>query len=135
MNWDTPQNSEHSVRLICDSLGMPLTPTFMVDGIPYLLKDVLCACLQVESAFNNEAIHPNVDRTGKVWSRDWGICQINDYWHIGVGKDFPSVQYVIQNPELVVTWMGKLFIGNQMNLWSSYTTNEFKKYLPKKAET
>lgn len=129
--WDTPDNSRHSVRVICDNLGMPLVPTFNVDGKLHLLKDVLCACIQVESGFNNNVKpHLNIDKTGRVWSRDWGICQVNDYWHIGAGKDFPSVDYVIANPDLVVAWMGKAFIGNQMNLWSSYTSGAFKKYLP-----
>ena len=128
--WDNVADACHSVRLICDWLGMPLEPSFEVDGVKYLLKDIMCACLMVESGFNVNAVHFNKGLDNKILSTDYGLCQINSYWHIGPGKDFPSAAYVLANPAECVVWMGKLFIGNQMNLWSSYVSGAFKRYLP-----
>lgn len=134
--FDTPQNAKHSIRVIADEEGLPLTKNFIVDGRPYFLKDVLCACIEQESSFYNylngqPVKHVNYAKDGKtVSSTDWGICQINDYFHIGKGKDFASVAYVLANPEACVRWTARLFKAGQMSLWDSYKSGAYKKFLP-----
>ena len=131
--WDTHDDARHSVRLICDEEGLPLTPTVLIDGKLYLEKDVVCACIEQESHFlTNPKPNQNKDpKTGAVWSTDYGIVQVNDHFHIGPGKDFPSVEYVIANPEACVRWMVRIMKATgKLQPWSSYTTGAFKKYLP-----
>lgn len=128
--WTDPVSAKHAVRVICDLEGLPVTPTFNVNGTLYLLKDVLCACVQVESAFLIDAVHFNRDPRGNVISTDYGICQINDYWNIGPNKPFSSSQYVLANPQECVEWMAKKFLAGQQTLWASFTSGLYKKYLP-----
>jgi hypothetical protein len=116
--WNTPEAARHSVRVICDEEGLTVD-----------MKNILCACVQVESGFNPLAVHYNKDQTGAVWSTDYGISQINDYWNIGPGKPFPSSDYVLQNPEACVRWMCHQFLAGNAHLWSSYQSKEYLKYL------
>jgi hypothetical protein len=116
--WDTKENARHSVRLICDE-----------EGLSVLDKDDLTACVEVESDFRPLAIHHNIDRAGRMFSTDYGIVQVNDFWHIGPGKDFPSVDFVFTHPEACVRWMAKLFKAGKKNLWSSYNSGAYKQYL------
>lgn len=144
-DWSTPAAARLSVRELCDAMGMPLAPSYNVGGRLYLLKDVLCACVQVESGFNPHAVHlnkvPKLDTNHRpilengqpimvLSSTDYGIVQVNDYWNIGPGKPFPSSDYVLENPEACVRWMIKMFLAGRETLWASYTTGAFKKYLP-----
>lgn len=129
--WDKA-NARHSVRVMCDNAGLPLTRTVNIDGKMYLAKDVICACIEQESHFDNN-VKPceNKDpKTGEVWSRDYGICQINDYYHVIKFHDFPSVDFILQNPDKAVQYMIDCFKGGRINQWSSYSTGAFKKYLP-----
>lgn len=146
--FNTPQNARHSVRLICDEVGMPLVPTERVNGKMYLLKDVFCACIEQESQFYNylpngnptKGINYAVNKDGTfkrdaqgnkiVSSTDWGICQVNDYWHIGPKKDFPSVDFVMANPEKAVRWAALLFKQGQADMWDSHKSGAYEKYLP-----
>lgn len=58
LDWSTPLNARHSVRVMCDNAGMSV-----VD------KNILCACVQQESGFIPSAVgKPNNNGT-----RDWGI--------------------------------------------------------------
>jgi hypothetical protein len=117
--WDTPENARHSVRVICDEEGLSLAD-----------KNDLCACVQVESEFNPKALHRNRGADGiQILSTDYGIVQVNDFYHIGPGKDFPSVDYVLNNPEACVRWMARLFKAGKQNLWASYTSGAYKRYL------
>lgn len=116
--WDTPEHGRYSVRVICDEEGLNVN-----------LKNILTACVQVESNFNPKAVHYNKNSEGHITSTDYGICQINDYFQIGPGKPFPSSQYVLDNPETSVRWMAKMFQAGKMKLWSSYTNGSYKKYL------
>ena len=81
-----------------------------------------------ESGFKNTAKNEN-KRDGKTVSIDWGICQINDYWHIGAGKSFPSVEYVLKNPAEVVKWMIKQYKAGNLKWWIAYKSGAYKKYL------
>ena len=123
--WDTPQNSEHSVRVMCDNFGLSWSN-----------KNIIWACIKQESDFMNyqpdgtPTKHENLNKDGTLSSTDWGIVQINDYYHIGEGKDFPSVDYVMQNPELMVKFMIQMFIEGKLGLWSSFKTGAYLKWLP-----
>jgi hypothetical protein len=126
--WDTPQNSEHSVRVCCDEAGMTWDE-----------KNVLWACVKQESDFNNSVTHANyifktdlqTGQTIKVLaSTDYGIVQVNNFYHIGEGKDFPSVDYVMSNPESCVRWMIKCFQTGRASEWCSYSSGAYKQWLP-----
>ncbi len=123
--WSDPVIAHHNVRAICDQ-----------EGLSYDQKQILTACVYQESSFRINAIHQNTvlepDGTRKVTSTDFGIVQINDYWHIGPGKDFPSVDYVMTHPEECCRWMARYYKkhGN-LNAWSSYSTGAYKRWLGK----
>jgi hypothetical protein len=116
--WDTPQHVYHAVRVTCDNAGLTLDE-----------KNIITACIYQESAMKNTATCKNRDAKGVVWSTDWGICQINDWFHIGAGKDFPSVEYVLSNPQKVVEWMITMYRGGHLNQWVSYSSGAYKHWL------
>ena len=116
--WDTPENAKHSVRVICDNMGLSLAD-----------KNLICAVIMGESEFYNTAKNENKNSQGIVTSTDWGICQINDRFHIGKGKDFPSVQYVLDNPDKAVEFMIKMFKAGKLSMWCAYSNGSYKKYM------
>lgn len=118
-DWGNTVVAHHNVRALCD-----------LEGLSFEQKETLTACVYQESRFDINAKHENIV-DGKVSSTDWGIVQVNDYFHIGPGKDFPSVEYVLSHPEECVRWMCKLFKAGQANLWSSYSTGAYKQWLGK----
>lgn len=116
--WQGFDNSKKSVRIICDEQSLSLSD-----------KDLICAVIQQESNFQNSAVCHNKDKAGNITSSDWGLCQINDYYHIGKGKDFPSVDYVVNNPDQAVLFMIKMFKAGKLGLWVAYSSGAYKKYL------
>lgn len=116
--WDTPANVRHSVRVLCDNSNLPVAD-----------KNIVCAVIEAESGFNNNAINLNKNTQGVVTSTDYGICQINDHYHIGPGKDFVSVDYVLTHEQEVVEWMIGLYKAGKINLWSAYNDGRYKAYL------
>lgn len=135
-DWSNHDAARHSARLICDEEGLSLLHNVDVDGTLYMLKDILCACIEQESGFRNLKLdgtptrHVNYESDGvTVSSTDWGICQINDYFHIGPGKDFPSVAYVVANPDAAVRFMARMFNAGKASLWSSYASGAYKQWL------
>ena len=116
--WDTTTNARHSVRVICDEMGLTLAE-----------KNLITAVVQAESGFKNTAICRNKSKAGILLSTDWGICQINDYWHVGAGKHWSSVQQVLDNPDKEVKWMIALYKQGKLNLWVAYSSGAYKKYL------
>lgn len=116
--FDTPQNAWHAVRVLCDRAGLTVSE-----------KNLICACIFQESEFSNNAHHVNKAPNGKPTSTDWGIVQVNDFYHIGPGKDFPSVAYVQLNPEKMVEWMIDMYQAGKLNLWSSYSSGAYKQWL------
>lgn len=118
--WDTPANSRHSIRVIGDEMGLK-----------WAEKDLICAVIQAESGFKNSAKLENKRANGTVWSTDWGICQINDYYHVGVGKKFPSVKYMLDNPDKCVKWMIQMYKQGKLSMWVAYKSGAYKKYMPK----
>jgi hypothetical protein len=116
--WDTDKHSWHSVRVLCDNEGLSVEE-----------KNLICACIYQESRFRNTAVGRNKDKNGNILSTDWGIVQINDYWNIGIGKPFPSVEYVVNHPEECVLWMIRCYKNKQLYLWTSYKSGAYKKWL------
>lgn len=116
--WNTRDAGRHSVRVICDEEGLTLEQ-----------KNTLTATVEGESGFNLAAINHNKNDAGKTLSTDWGICQINDHYHIGPGKSFPSVRYVVDNPDMCIRWMCKQWKAGNRNWWIAYKNGSYKKYL------
>lgn len=116
--WNNAINARHSVRVICDEMGLSLYE-----------KNLITACIQQESNFNNNAIGRNV-RDGTVVSTDWGICQINDFYHVGPGKRWASVQQILDNPDKAVRWMIQMFKQGKLTMWVSFTSGAYKKFMP-----
>mgnify|MGYP003394363695 FL=1 len=109
-DFSTPHAANHSTRVICDE-----------EGLTVMQKNLICQVIHCESGFNNEITHPNKNAHGLITSTDFYLCQINDYYHIGKDKDFPSVDYVHDNPDKVVRWMIKMFKAGKLNLWVCYS--------------
>ncbi len=119
LSWDTIEGAHHNVRAVCD-----------LEGLSWNEKQILTACVKVESAFNINARHINHDGKGNILSTDFGIVQINDYYHIGSEKDFPSIEYVLDNPEACVRWMCHYYkTHGNLNAWVSYSAGLYKQYL------
>jgi len=127
--FDTPQHAYHSVRVLCDNAGLPFEKTVDVDGVMHMPKDIICSVIMGESEFYNTAKNINRRADGTVGSTDWGICQINDRFHIGVGADFPSVEYVLANPDKAVEWMIKMYKLGHINWWCAYSGGRYKQFL------
>lgn len=64
---------------------------------------------------------------GKVVSTDWGICQINDYYHSGPNN--PSATYVVANPDAAVRYMARMFKAGKAGLWVSFSSGAYKQWL------
>ena len=138
--WGYASDNRHNIRVLCDLAGLSLTPTIPVTihGHTKLFtpKDIITACVQVESNFYNyypngkPVTHLNKREDGTVSSTDWGICQINDRYHIGPNLDFPSVDYVLANPEKAVDYMIAMFKAGKLGLWVSYSSGAYIKNLP-----
>lgn len=113
--WDTPKHNYHNVRVLCDKAGLSLTE-----------KNLLCSVVYQESEFYNyypsgkPVENLNLNKDGSLSSTDWGLLEINDFFHIGVGKDFPSVDFVLKNPEKVVLWFIGMYRHGNLYQWSSY---------------
>lgn len=127
--WDTVEAARHSVRVICDE-----------EGLTVKQKNELCATVGAESGWQSYHLSgpmkgqpvklENKDETGKVWSTDWGICQINDWYHIGPSKSFPSSKYVLDNPEACIRWMCKQWRAGRGSWWIAFKqkTPLYRKY-------
>ncbi len=113
--WDTPPHNYHNVRVLCDKANLSLEE-----------KNLLCSVVYEESEFYNyypsgkPVENLNLNKDGSLSSTDWGLLEINDFFHIGPGKDFPSVEFVLQNPEKVVLWFIGMYQHGQLYQWSSY---------------
>lgn len=117
--WDNPVTARHNVRVLCDRAGLSLAD-----------KNIVTAVIHAESGFDNNAKCLNHDKRGNLTSTDWCIIQCNDKYHIGPGKEFPSVDYVLQNPEKMVNWMIDMYKVGKITLWVGFTSGAYKKFLP-----
>lgn len=118
LDWETQKGTYHAVRVTCDNLRLTLEE-----------KNLICACIYQESRFTNTATHQNKDASGNILSTDWGLCQVNDWYHIGAGKDFPSVIYVVDNPEKVVEWMVGMYKHGLLKQWVSFSSQAYLTWL------
>ena len=116
--WTGKENCRHNVRVICD-----------LEAFSEVMKDDLSSTVHCESNYNPACVHPNIFN-GKVSTTDYGIAQINDYWHIGEGKDFPSTQFVLDNPEACIRWMCKEFLAGRGREWVCKLRSLNKMYTP-----
>lgn len=107
-NWDSQQNNFHNVRVLCDLLGLTIDE-----------KNLICACIYQESQFFNykpngqPVTHENYVK-GVLASTDWGICQINDYWHVKKYPDFVSVESILKNPDKAVEFMIHAYLNGNL---------------------
>ena len=131
MDFSTPHNAYHSTRVLCDQMGLSLEHCVEVDGVMYQPKDIICATIWGESEFDNTSKNINRNSKGVTTSTDWGICQINDYFHIGTDKDFPSVQYVLDNPDKCVAWMIERYKEGHIDWWCAHASGWYKHFLGK----
>lgn len=138
--FDTQEHARHSIRVICDEAGLSFSD-----------KNDITACIYQESEFFN--ILPNglpvqcrnyrkradgsfiLDEKGNkvLSSTDWGLIQINDTkgWYIGPPPlPFPSVQFLLDNPEKAVRFIIKMQQQGQLNKWVSYSSGAYKRWLP-----
>ena len=113
--WDTKENCRHNVRVICD-----------LEGMTEQQKDDISKTIHCESDYNPNCVHPNYVN-GQISSTDFGIAQVNSFWHIGPAKDFPSPEYVIANPEECVRWMCKNW-KTGANMWVCHLRGLFEHY-------
>ncbi len=120
--WDHPVVARHNVRVLCDKAGLDLHD-----------KNVITACIQVESGFN-----PKIEgRMNENGTHDWGICQFNDgklrgvpLW-IGPGAAFASVEEVLSNPEKCVRLMIAECKAGHWGWWMSFSTGAYLEFMPK----
>lgn len=118
-SWDTPAHCYHNTRVLCDNAGLSLDE-----------KNVISACIYQESQFHTQAKHVNYNRNGSVSSTDWGIVQINDYFHIApTGTPFASVAEVLSNPEADVAWMIQMYKQGGLKMWDSYLSGAYREWL------
>lgn len=128
LRWDTVEAARHSVRVICDE-----------EGLTVQQKNELCATVGAESGWQSYYLSgskkgqpvklENKNDVGNVWSTDWGIIQLNDWYHIGPGKSFPSVEYVLSNPEACIRWMCTQWKAGHANWWIAHKNGSYKKFL------
>lgn len=126
--FNTQEDARHSIRVLCDEAGLSFDD-----------KNTLTACIYQESEFFN--ILPNglpvqcqnKNKAGVLTSTDWGIVQINDTkgWYIGPAPlPFPSVQFLLDNPEKAVRFMIKMMQQGMLRKWVSYSSGAYKRWLP-----
>lgn len=114
--WTSIENNRHNVRALCDLAGLSESD-----------KNLISQVIHCESNYNPACVHPNIVN-GVTTSTDYGICQINDYFHIGPGKDFETVQEVLDNPEADVNWMIRMFKAGELKLWVCFLKGMYEQY-------
>lgn len=117
-DFSTPVAAEHSVRVICDEMGLTVP-----------MKNELDATVHAESSYNTKAKNENKDGKGNLLSTDWGVAQFNDKLWIGAGKLFPDVDFVLNNPDKCIREMCSLFLEGHADYWVAHKSGAFRKYL------
>lgn len=126
--WDTAEAARHSVRVIADE-----------EGLAPHDKNEMCATVGAESGWQSyylqgpkrgQPVKLENLKNGKVWSTDWGIAQINDYWWVRAFPQFPSGQYILDHPEECIRWMCRRWkTPANRPQWIAYKNGSFKNYL------
>lgn len=123
-DWGSQERAYHNTRVLCDLSGLTVDE-----------KNIICACLYQESTFlnyysNGQAVkHENLNPAGVLLSTDWGIAQINDYWHVKKYADFPSAEYILANPDKAVQFMIDAYKNGGLGQWVSYSSGAYKYWL------
>lgn len=115
---------ELMVRRVCAEEGMTPEQT-----------EIITAIIWAESGMNPKA----EGKPNKNGTRDWGLCQFNDgpknvppqkkYW-IGPKAPFPSVEYVLNNPEQCVRVMCRhIKKTGRYRDWSAFNNKSYRKFL------
>lgn len=117
MPWDGPTNNRHNLRVKCDLAGIPVEE-----------KNKLSRVINCESGYDNHSINYNRNSKGIVTSIDYGIFQINTRYHIGPNGDFPSVEYVLQNPDKVCDWFIEMYKAGHLDWWCAFANGSYKNY-------
>lgn len=122
--WADQKSYYHNVGVLCD-----------LSGLTFAQKDIVRRCIFVESRFRDyysdgtPVKNGNKDKTGAVWSTDWGVVQINDwpkFGHIGPGCEFPSVEYVLTHPQETAQYMVNIMKNTgHLQPWASYTSGAY----------
>lgn len=116
--WDTPQHNYHNIRVLCDEADLTVEE-----------KNLICECIYQESQFINSAKHENKDASGQILSTDWGLCQINDYYHcLPHGTPFESAQYVVNHPSAAVQFMISMYKNGGLKQWVSFSSGAYKQW-------
>lgn len=89
------------------------------EGLSKDLTNQLWNTIKGESNFNPRAINHNKDKYGKILSTDYGLCQWNDYYHIGKNKTIPTVE-LAYDPEYSVRKMAQFFRAGKQRLWMAW---------------
>lgn len=114
--WGTPQNNYHNVGVLCDLAGLSVEEK----------NKIIRPCIYQESMFDNAAVNHNKNAAGTVLSTDWGICQINDYYHcLPTGTPFESSQYVVNHPTEAVQFMISMYQHGALKQWVSYSSGAY----------
>lgn len=122
--WDTQKNNYHNARVLCDLSFLTVEE-----------KNLICACLYQESELYNylpngqPVTHQNKSVNGVLLSTDWGIAQINDYWHVEKYPDFSSSTDIMANPQKAVQFMIDAYKNGGLNQWVSYSSGAYQKWL------
>lgn len=122
--WTDQKSYYHNVGVLCD-----------LSGLTFAQKDIVRRCIYIESRFRDyysdgsPVKNGNKDKTGAVWSTDWGLVQINDwpdFKHIGPGCLFSSVADVLSHPQRAAQYMVDIMKSTgHLQPWASYTSGEY----------
>lgn len=134
VSFETDKLAYHAVRVLCDLAGLNQIPLQGYSGLT--AKDLICSCIFQESEFLNYKApgvptkHENLNKDGSLSSTDWGIVQVNDYFHIApTGSPFASVEVVLSDPQAAVEWMIKCYKAGELSMWDSYLTGAYRQWL------
>lgn len=111
--WNTPENSRHSLRMICDEEGLTVEQ-----------KNLMSQVVHCESGYKTTITHPNLNGAGKQMSEDFGICQWNDFYH---GKEI-SPDDAVHDPEKAIRLMCKYVKAGRISQWVCYSSGLYKNY-------
>ncbi len=112
-DWSTPEAARHSCRVIADE-----------EGLTVYQKNLMSQVIHCESGYKTQITHANKDKTGKVWSIDYGICMWNDYFH---AKEITPDE-AIHNPEKAVRLMCQYVKAGRISQWSCFSIGLYKNY-------
>jgi hypothetical protein len=85
----------------------------------------LLATIEKESGYNPNCVNDNGS------SKDWGICQMNDYWYIGTNKPIASIEEALGNPNKCVRVMAEKFKKGHAKDWIAFRNGAYRESVSK----